>query len=248
MTTPRFSLHALLSRYGRARLFLCAAAALVALLLLLFRMMPGDDAAPSPTPAMHQEQGPPWRTSPVDARFILVLYADLECPFCKAYYPTLKAWIARQSDVSLEWHHLPLPAHEPAATVLASLTECVGETAGHAGFFEAIGWLYRHTRSDGQGLPDGLHYPDMTPAVQACLDSGRPQTLVRSQAEEGAHAGITATPSLRLIDRRTGESLLLQGPVEGDALLSAMDMLAADARTVSPTTGMPADVVGDMPR
>ncbi|HBP2341005.1 TPA: disulfide bond formation protein DsbA, partial [Pseudomonas aeruginosa] len=34
----------------------------------------------------------------------------------------------------------------------------------------------------------------------------------------------------------------------GDALLSAMDMLAAGDPAAIPTSEMPADVVGDMPR
>ncbi|MGV8520902.1 disulfide bond formation protein DsbA, partial [Pseudomonas aeruginosa] len=54
---------------------------------------------------------------------------------------------------------------------------------------------------------------------------------------------------LRLHDRETGKAILLQGPIEGDALLSAMDMLAAGDPAATPTTSeMPADVVGDMPR
>ncbi|MFP5474942.1 MAG: disulfide bond formation protein DsbA, partial [Gammaproteobacteria bacterium] len=54
--------------------------------------------------------------------------------------------------------------------------------------------------------------------------------------------------SLRLHDRETGKAILLQGPIEGDALLSAMDMLAAGDPAATPTSEMPADVVGDMPR
>ena len=60
--------------------------------------------------------------------------------------------------------------------------------------------------------------------------------------------GVTATPSIRLHDRQTGQAILLQGPIEGDALLSAMDMLAVEDAATPPTTEMPADVVGDMPR
>lgn len=39
---------------------------------------------------------------------------------------------------------------------------------------------------------------------------------------------LAATPTLYLRDERTGESLRLQGPIPGDALLSAMDLLVAD--------------------
>ncbi|MBH9319491.1 disulfide bond formation protein DsbA, partial [Pseudomonas aeruginosa] len=116
-------------------------------------------------------------------------------------------------------------------------------------------WVYAHTRSDGQGLPDGLRYPASTPAVERCLASERPDVLIRAQAAEATKSGVTATPSLRLLDRQTGQTILLQGPIEGDALLSAIDMLAtgnsasdtAAAPTI-PTSEMPADVVGDMPR
>ena len=62
--------------------------------------------------------------------------------------------------------------------------------------------------------------------------------LVRAKAAEATPSSVTATPSLRLLDRQTGQAILLQGPIEGDALLSAMDMLAADQRTgASPTKG-----------
>ena len=81
------------------------------------------------------------------------------------------------------------------------------------------------------------------------------QQSIRAQAAEATKSGVTATPSLRLHDRQTGQAILLQGPIEGDALLSAMDMLAAEDVTSdaagSPATSaseMPADVVGDMPR
>ena len=181
---------------------------------------------------------------------MLTFYADLECPFCKDYYPSLKTWIGQQTDVTLQWHHLPLAAHEPAASALAGVAECAGETGGHAAFFDAIGWLYQHTRSGGQGLPEGRRFPGLTPALRDCLDSERPQTVVRAQAEQGTHAGITATPSLRLEDRHNGRSLLLQGPVEGDALLSAMDLLMGDAPDTAPAhaAGLSAIEDGDMPR
>lgn len=65
---------------------------------------------------------------------------------------------------------------------------------------------------------------------------------------------MVATPTLRLIDNHTSTDLLLPaGPVEGDALLSAIDLLMAMAsetaeESVTTTSEMPADVVGDMPR
>lgn len=233
------------------------AAALVALLLIwLVSRTPGESSAPSPAPvSAAQPSGPPWQMGNPEGRFTLTLYADLECPFCREYFPQLKRWVGNNTDVALQWHHQPLAAHEPAASSEARLAECAAEAGGHAAFWQAVEWVYAHTRSDGQGLPDSLSYPASTPAVEQCLASERADVLIRSQATVATKSGVTATPSLRLLDRQTGQAILLQGPIEGDALLSAMDMLAAEdtasgaaAAPATPTSEMPADIVGDMPR
>jgi protein-disulfide isomerase len=215
------------------------AAALVALLLIwLASRTPGESPPQSPAPvSTAQVAGPPWQMGNPEGRFTLTLYADLECPFCRAYFPQLKKWVGNNTDVALQWHHQPLATHEPAASAEARLAECAAEAGGHAAFWHAVEWVYAHTRSDGQGLPDGLHYPESTPAIEQCMASERPNAAIRAQAAEATKSGVTATPSLRLLDRQTGQAILLRGPIEGDALLSAMDMLAAAEST--PTS--PAD-------
>lgn len=242
-------------RRPRCRMRFGWAVSAVLIASLLGWLMLETAGSPDPKPSVHAVQeglaGPPWRHGNPEARFTLTLYADLECPFCKAYYPTLMAWIDGHPEANLQWHHLPLVIHEPAATQLARVAECAGEAGGHAAFFEAVGWLYRHTRGDGQGLPADLRYPGLTPAMQGCLDSERPQAIVRTQADNATHSGITATPTVRLADRRTGKAVLLHGPVEGDALLSALDLIASDGAEGAITaeaTEMPAAPSGDMPR
>lgn len=203
--------------------------ALVALLLIwLVSRSPGESTAPSPTPvSTAHDAEPPWQMGNPDGRFTLTLYADLECPFCREYFPQIKRWVDSNSDVALQWHHQPLAAHEPAASSEARLAECAAEAGGHAAFWQAVEWVYAHTRSDGQGLPDGLRYPESTPAIEQCMASERTEAIIRTQSAEATKSGVTATPSLRVLDRQTGQAVLLQGPVEGDALLSAMDLLAA---------------------
>ena len=235
-TTLPGRVQALRKRAGRLpRLHWMVAGILAAGLLgwLLYRT-PG---APAPRTGAEVAQahpaGPPWRHGPADARFTLTLYADLECPFCKAYYPTLMAWIDAHPEASLRWHHLPLAMHDPEASRLARVAECAGEAQGHEAFFDAIAWLYQNTRGDGQGLPTDHGWPGLTTAIQACLDSAPPTAIVRAQAEEALRSGINATPTVRLEDSLTGKSLLLHGPVEGDALLSALDLVASE-ETVGP--------------
>lgn len=227
------------------------AAPLVVLLLIWLGGRSPDVSTPQPPPrpGTAKLERPPWQLGNPDGRFTLTFYADLECPFCRKYLPLLQRWVAdNNADVTLQWHHLPLPAHEPAASAEARLVECVAEGSGQAAFWRAVEWVYAHTRSDGQGLPGGLRYPESTPAVEQCITSERVDAVIRAQATEATKGGVTATPSLRLLDRQTGQSILLQGPIEGDALLSAMDMLAADEPAAKPTIEMPADVVGDRPR
>src|SRR3989344_5988656 len=94
-----------------------------------------------------------------------------------------------------------------------SLPKCfvsVGQADGHEAFWQAVTWVYAHTRSDGRGLPEGLRYDGLTPAIERCLASERPDAAIRQQAEEAMKGGVAATPSLRLLDRETGRSVVLQ--------------------------------------
>lgn len=206
---------------------------------------PSAEATPAPATA---PAGPPWRYGRADARFTVVEYADLECPFCRAYFAVLKRWIDEHPEVAWQWHHLPLSMHEPAASADARLVECVGRAGGHAAFWQAAEWVYAHTRGDGQGMHAGLRYPNLTPDAQQCLDSERPDAVIRAQAAEAAAQNIAATPTLRLQDRQSGKTLLLRGPVDGDALLSAIDWLAAGGTDAPSTKEMSAAPIGDMPR
>jgi hypothetical protein len=74
------------------------------------------------------------------------------------------------------------------------------------------------------------------------MDSTQPAAMVSAQAQEAMQAGVNATPSLRLIDHTSERSMMLTGPVVGDALLSALDLLT------SPDTAaadLSAHVIGD---
>ncbi len=209
---------------------------------------PTPPLEPLPSAANEPPSGPPWFYGRPDARVTVIEYADLECPYCRMYFPLLKAWIDAHPDARWQWQHFPLAAHEPAATTGARLVECAGEAGGHAAFWQAVEWVYAHTRGDGQGLPEGLHYPGLTPAVQQCLGSTRPDAVVRAQSSDAAQYGVQATPTLRLQDRESGKALLLHGPVEGDALLSAIDLLTAGTTAEATAKEMPAAPVGDMSR
>ena len=79
------------------------------------------ETAPSTPSPPATPSGPPWSYGRPDARFTVVEYGDLECPFCRTYFPVLRRWIDGHPEVSWQWHHLPLAMHEPAASAEARI-------------------------------------------------------------------------------------------------------------------------------
>lgn len=202
-------------------------AAAVLIVWALSRLPPGQVANLSDSLSQESPRRSPWIYGRADARFTIVEYTDLECPYCRTYFPLLQRLVTEHPEINWQWHHLPLSMHEPAATRAARLAECAGEAGGNAAFWNAVGWIYRNTRGSGEGLPADARLPGMSPAVERCMRSTRPDQVIKAQADAAAHEQITATPTLRLLDRKTGKNLTLQGLIEGDALLSAVDLLAA---------------------
>jgi len=169
---------------------------------------------------------PPWIYGAPTARFTVVEFADLQCAYCRMYFPTLHAWIDAHPDVNWEWRHLPLAEHEPAATQAARLAECAGEFGGSDLFWWTVQWLYQHP-SEPIEHPETLYQPPAAEAIRACLHSDRPGAIVRRQLLEATQEAITATPTLRLLDRRDGRAVTVTGIVSPDVLSSAIDALAA---------------------
>lgn len=158
---------------------------------------------------------PPWIYGKTNSRFTIVLYADLKCPYCRDYFPVLLRWIDAHDDVRLQWQHRPLEAHEPSAANDAVQTECAGRVGGSREFWRAV---TRHYTS-------AEYVPPSSAAFQSCIINGAAAAWVQAQATDASADGITATPTLLLVDAETGKTLRLEGPVPGDALLSAFDQL-----------------------
>lgn len=226
----------------RGHRWLAAGGAALILLLLLARAWAPVAHHPGTSP-VDRSAGPPWVYGKADAPFTVIEYADLECPYCKAYFPILQRWIQQHPEVNWQWRHLPLAMHEPATMQEARLAECAGEAEGAPAFWRTVAWIYQHTASDGQGLPTGTLPPHMTPPTTTCLASTRPDAVIHAQVQEAAREGIDATPTLQLLDHRNGRALTLHGPVDGDALLSALDWLVSPPPASTPlvrTSSMPA--------
>jgi len=170
------------------------------------------------------------------ARFTLVEYADLECPYCKDAFPQLQRLVDRHDQLNWQWHHLPLDIHGEAAQYEARLVTCAGWLGGNAVFWQAVEAIYRHSRGNGAGLAVPLDQLGLQPKVSlAHLEScARSNATVRRVVDDQARAavgkGINATPTLELTDNRTGRTVRLSGVLDEAEMLSAMDFLAAQGR------------------
>ena len=169
---------------------------------------------------------PPWVYGAPHARFTVVEFSDLECDYCRMYFPILRAWVDAHPDVNWEWRHLSLANHEPSATQLARFVECVGEVGGPQRFWEMIGWIYTHP-DHSELRPEEFAETSHRALIAKCLTSKRPDMILRNQTREAAENRVTGKPTLLVLDHRSDRSMRLPGMVSPDALSSALDGLAA---------------------
>lgn len=97
-----FEIEAFRTRPRRGRralwaLLACLAAGVTA--WALFQPAPESPAPPTASASQALPPGPPWLLGSPDARYTLTLYADLECPFCRSYVPTLTAWVEQHPEI-----------------------------------------------------------------------------------------------------------------------------------------------------
>jgi len=174
----------------------------------------------------------PWVYGPADARWTITEFADLECPYCKTYTPTLKSWVQQQKDVNLKWRHLPLGFHGTAAVREARRAECAGKLGGPDAFWQAVDQTFERTHSNGQGFDGHLDVTGIDSSeLESCSVNDMQVALhVGQQAQEAASLDVKATPSLIIRDNTTGKSVKLEGPADGVTLLFAKSLSAKPAR------------------
>lgn len=217
------------SKRGLALALAMTATALSTMVFLTLRrpgVLPHAQSAHASAQDLHRQ--PPWVYGRRDARFTIIEYSDLTCPYCAEYFPKLRRWIDEHPDANWQWHHFPLSAHDPEATRSARWVECVGETQGNAAFWAAVSASYARS-PDASAKRQAPPRSDQPSALAACLQSTRPDSVIREQVAQAHSHGVTATPTLVVRDQRSGKSIALRGAAEGDVLLSAIDFLVGSS-------------------
>ena len=193
-----------------------------------------SDASQAPAP---RERRPPRLAVPVsdrdhyqgpfDAPVTLVEYGDYECPYCGRAYPVVKQLQEVYGDrLRFVFRNFPLNTIHEHAGVAAQAAEAA---AAQDKFWDMHDLLYEHQ--------DDLAELDMVQLAlrlglevyrfEADLSGERYAKRIREDFRGGVRSGVNQTPTFFINDAR------YDGPLELDALKTAIDAALADAAPVS---------------
>ena len=158
----------------------------------------------------------------------VIVYDDLECPFCKRFAGTPEQAIAKfHGKANVVFRHYPLDIHGEMARRGAYYAECVGRQAGSKAFFAFANDWFRLTSSNGKGFERGnaqiaeiaqsAGVKDLA-ALDACVRDPAVAQLVRDDKADAAKGGITTAPGVIVRNNKTGLSLSTFGSVPVEAL------------------------------
>lgn len=169
-----------------------------------------------------------------DARFTLVGYSDLECPYCKRFHSAPKKVVDSSSGlVNWQWKHLPLPFHNPVAVVEAQASECISNIAGNRAFWVYLQQVFEKTKGNGQGAGDLVSIAQSIGVDEDiftdCVNGGKFRDKVAADIQQAKNLGINSTPVTFVVDNRTGQNTLLRGAQTPEAIVSTIRRMKKEA-------------------
>ena len=163
------------------------------------------------------------------APYILVEFADYECPHCAATAPELKALIEAHPEIQLQFKHYPIsnicndaigaPGHENACSAAAA-AECARQQGR---FWELSALMFKNQQylaKDDLRFMAGQVELDKD-AFETCMADPATEQAVRVDAAAGDQAGLTGTPTLYLKGIKGEEWVHVKGLAEEAAALVA---------------------------
>jgi len=158
-----------------------------------------DDNTPTQTAPLANLPGlsdSDYVTGNPNASITIIEYTDFECPFCFRHHVTSNQLLAKYgNDVKYTLRHFPLSFH-PSAQKAAEAYECAGEQGKP---FEMADKLFALNEAGTMSVSTfkaaATELALNTSEFNTCLDSGKYESKVTTQASVGAAAGITGTPA-----------------------------------------------------
>lgn len=151
----------------------------------------------------------------------LIVYSDIECPFCGRFHPALTQAIDEYGDdILVVFRHFPLSFH-PNAAAAAHAAEC----AGDQGEF----WAYLDVLYENQQALDADLYGELagdlglnTGSFTSCMESGKHEEKIAADMAGGAQGGVSGTPATVII-AADGSRSVVPGAIGFDQLKAMID-------------------------
>lgn len=165
-----------------------------------------------------------------DARFVILEYSDLLCPFCKRHYEaqTLEKIVEKYpNDVALIFKNMPLVQLHPTAFVGAEWVECAGMVGWVDKFYTYLDKAFKEQSFDETNIATiakglGINSKKFTTCVTSHQFKSKIDGIIQ---EAGSIFGINGTPGNVILDRQTGKYTIINGAYpfeEFDTKLQAM--------------------------
>jgi len=159
-----------------------------------------------------------------DAPVSVVIFSDLECPYCRALAKTLRTQLPAYGDrVSLLFADFPLDDIHPWAKDAALLGRCVFRQSP-ALFWRYHDWVFEHQEEIGQGPFDKFIEPSLaalpgvdTQTASGCLNSRAEEKSIDQTMRAGRDIGVEVAPTFFVNGRK------LVGSVPWDTLKIILD-------------------------
>lgn len=150
------------------------------------------------------------RLGPAQARFTMVVWSDIECPFCARLFPQLVERVQGSQDLNLYYKHYPLhtdcnpdvgSSYHANACRAAVLTSCAGALGR---FYEFAPALFADPALDGAPLKKAIRRAGIDlKAFSGCIEGGNPEQDIRWDVEDARGVDLTGTPTLIVRDQQS---------------------------------------------
>ena len=149
---------------------------------------------------------PPSPTAPSrgprDARVVVQMWSDFQCPFCKRVEPTLAELDAAfPGKLRFVWHNHPLASHPLAEPAAEAALEAYAQK-GDAGFWRMHDLLLQSPGNGGLERPALEQYASAIGLdlgrFRAALDGAVHHAAIEADARAAVAAGLTGTPGFAI--------------------------------------------------
>lgn len=133
---------------------------------------------------------------PATAPVTIVEFADFECPFCGAFYPTLKMVEKNYANrVRMVYRQFPLTNMHPNAQKAAEASLCANEQGRFWEYHDSL--FSDQSRLDVPSLKQRAQALGLNAATfYTCLDSGKQAEAVQKDRDDARKIGVNSTPTV----------------------------------------------------